>query len=64
MRQMSLFVQPVDDRADQVVERPGFAWRCLGCSWRSRSRGAVAHEHVRIHHIVTGHALGCREVLA
>lgn len=44
--------------------RPGFAWRCLDCTWRSRARGAVAHEQVRTHHTVTRHALSCVEVLA
>lgn len=61
--QLSLFVQPVVERAP-AIERPGFAWRCLACPWRSRSRGPVAHDHVRTHHIVTGHALGCREIVA
>lgn len=62
--QLSLFVQPVSDPVDADVDRPGFAWRCIGCSWRSRSRGPVAHEHVRIHQVVTGHALSCREIVA
>lgn len=40
-----------------------FAWRCLDCPWRSRARGPVAHEQVRIHHTVTGHALACRKIV-
>lgn len=58
-------MRPFELRYYQPVnERPGFAWRCLDCTWRSRSRGPAAHEHVRIHHIVTGHALACREIVA
>lgn len=53
-----------DTPADVVDDRAGFAWRCLDCSWRSRSRGSVAHEHVSIHRTVTGHALGCREIVS
>lgn len=49
---------------DREDDRPGFAWHCLDCSWRSRSRGSVAHEHVSIHRTVTGHALGCREIVS
>lgn len=57
--QLTLDLTPADD-----VARPGFAWRCLDCTWRSRARGAVAHEQVRTHHTVTRHALSCVEVLA
>jgi len=64
--------QAINDRLDlwgasQATDddlRPGFAWRCLDCTWRSRARGAVAYEQVRTHQTVTGHALSCDEVLA
>lgn len=56
--------QLVLDLTPAPTERPGFAWRCIDCTWSSRARGAVAHQQVRTHHTVTGHALHCREVLA
>jgi hypothetical protein len=48
MKQLDFFA--VSDRS-----RP--SWCCTACHWRTYSAAPISHEQVRVHHVVTRHAL-------